>query len=133
MIPKIVAMVRCKNNHCIVHLRALFEIFQQTSDLIIQFLNKSHIGWTYDITDLLTRECLVYAHIGPSCEKWMVRLFFCFRSVDLGKIGCAIHIIIRRWNEIGPVGFYVAQMTKPLVVVLLLDKIDTPCCQPGGF
>ena len=94
MVSKMVAMITGKDNHCILNSAVIFHFLKQTSQMIINLLDQSHISWNNGFTNFITTESLALVLV-HECLINRMRIFFFLRMAFNRKaIFSTIHIII---------------------------------------
>ena len=132
VIAQIVAVVRGQHDHRVTHPARRLKMIQQNSQLIVALLDQTHVGRDHLLAYVvaLKRRRDAVGHIGAEDRVRHVTLNLVARW-GRDVVG-PVHIVIRRWHDIGPMRFDIADVSAPRRFGLV-DKLDGSLRQPGGL
>ena len=125
VITHIVAVIRAKHDHGVIHAPAFSEIVKQASELVIQLFNQAHVNRRNQVANRVTREALAHSHIHPCLHQWVISFALSFRTIHRRQIPSRIHVVIRLRCQIRPVRFDVTEMAKPRLITLCFHVFNT--------
>ena len=118
VVAKIVAMVRTEDNHRVVEKIAFLEKRHQVPDLVVDLLDQPHIGGEYMFADSVARKNLGDAHFheGVIDRMWVLTLTLMAHRRD--QVILAIHVVIGRRRDIGPMRLDIGKMAAPSLALV---------------
>ena len=126
MIAKIIPMVGSEDDHgCFQQIPILQEL-HQSSQMIVDFRDQSHIGRDHGLTDLIPGKIEAFLMVHERIQNRMRILFFCIIPIGFQNRFRTIKPMVRGWGNVRPVGFDVTQMQAPGLIPELIDPIHGP-------
>ena len=126
-------MVAGKDDQGIVHAARLLQVFEEAAQVVIDLFDQAHIGGHHRLHHLVAGKGLAFhmVHIGGVDRMRVFQLDG--GLVDWQALVGAVHVVIGRRHDIGPMGLDVGQVQAPGVVTGIFHKLDGPVGHIGRF
>src|SRR5215510_2179363 len=113
LLPMSVAMITGQNDHGIRQPPLRLQKLYQATEMIVDLLDQSHIGWNDVVTDVIALKTPALFVVHKRGHYRMRLVAFSSMSPGWHNMLGTVHITIRRRCDIGPVWFDIAQMQAP--------------------
>ena len=146
VVAEIVAVVRGQDDHRVVHPACPFHVLEQLAEMIVDLFDQAHIGRDHRLPHLVAAEALAVLVLLERGVDRVAGLALAFAAHRRDDIAGAVHGVVGRRRQIGPVRLDIGKMQAPVSVVaaflhevlraprhvggLGMDFLH-PCGQPG--
>ena len=106
-------------------------IGEQLAELIVELLDQAHVGRDHALAHFVAREGAADARLLISGVDRMIGLALGFRAHRRQDVLLAVHVVIGRRHDIGPVRLDVGEMAQPGLVAGLVHEVHRPLRHVG--
>ena len=125
-------MIRREDDHRVVQSARAFQIRQQAPDLVVALFDQPHVGWHDSVAHVVAAERLADATLHERAINRVRVGPFVFAAHHGFDVIEAVHVVIGRGHDVGPMRFDVADMGAP-VACCLVHKFNRLRGQPRRF
>ena len=112
-------MIGREDDQSVFHPAGLLQYPEHPAQMIIELLDQPHVDGPYDVEHVVAMESAAIHVIGESLVDGVSVIEFLGAAHDRNAILDAVHVVVGRRRDIGPVRLDVAEVQEPRVVALL--------------